>query len=324
MADGLFSGLRGLYGDQVVDYPKCEVMYNGFVNRTDRSLYGRGFTLYGGLLSDLEVDRFDLESKIRKGHFDIIIISNIWRQFGWFVQFRPWLNSQNCMILDGSDSPSPFPADGFFFRRPYYWFLPRAHREFLYFKREWTKSTRFTLLERFLPKSILNHIPQSKNLRRISFSIPEEKISTLIPCKSKDFPKHIVDPEVLALATGSSERYAFESEAEYYKDLQESRFGITTKRAGWDCLRHYEIAANGTVLCFRDLHKKPATCAPHGLVDGVNCINYRNVEDLNRRIQLTDQEYSSLRAGSLDWAFANSCKQRALEIIREFNSNCCF
>jgi len=40
------------------------------------------------------------------------------------------------------------------------------------------------------------------------------------------------------------------------------------KRGGWDCLRHYEIAAAGAVPCVRQLEGKPSSCAPHGLQAG--------------------------------------------------------
>jgi hypothetical protein len=135
------------------------------------------------------------------------------------------------------------------------------------------------------------------------------------PQKAKDFPVHIVDEEVAARVAGSRTSYAFGSEAEYYADLQASRFGVTTKRAGWDCLRHYEIAANGAVPCFKALHAKPETCAPHGL-SSTNTIIYADAEDLFRQIAaLTNAEYAKLQANALAWARASSSVARADEVI---------
>ena len=108
----------------------------------------------------------------------------------------------------------------------------------------------------------------------------------------------------------------FEREADYYGDLQTSRFGITTKRAGWDCLRHYEIAANGCVPCFRHLDRKPPRCAPHGLEPGVNCLSYRDADDLMRQVDaLATSEYDAAATGALAWARANSTR-RALRVPR--------
>ena len=67
-------------------------------------------------------------------------------------------------------------------------------------------------------------------------------------------------------------------------DLARSRFAITTRRGGWDCLRHYEIAAAGAVPCFRQLEAKPARCAPHGLRPGSNCLSYHDWPDLRRQV----------------------------------------
>jgi len=138
-----------------------------------------------------------------------------------------------------------------------------------------------------------------------------------LPKKKKDFPKHIVDPEVAARVPGSHTTYAFTSEKEYFEDLQDSRFGITTKRAGWDCLRHYEIACNGTVMCFRDLDTKPDTCAPHGLSEK-NAIIYKDADDLMRRIStITDDEYQRLQAATMDWIKTQTSVELAKRILKE-------
>jgi len=51
--------------------------------------------------------------------------------------------------------------------------------------------------------------------------------------------------------------YRFDNEYEYYKMYHESRFAFTQKKGGWDCLRHYEIMANGCIPYFKDLDKCP-------------------------------------------------------------------
>ena len=79
----------------------------------------------------------------------------------------------------------------------------------------------------------------------ISFSIPECKILKKIPEKKK-LLAHIIP--------GRLNTYIFSDESDYYLDYQDSVFGITCKKAGWDCLRHYEILANGCIPLFLDLH----------------------------------------------------------------------
>jgi hypothetical protein len=157
-----------------------------------------------------------------------------------------------------------------------------------------------------------------KNIKPVAFSIPEEKIVASLPVKKQLLASHIVDEEVAEKYSGPKQQKLFENEREYYRDLQESRFGITTKRAGWDCLRHYEIAANGAVICFKNLQEKPASCAPHGLIDGENCIAYSGYAELKNKIdQLPDETYQQLQHKSWEWAKENSTAKRVGWLLNE-------
>ena len=137
-----------------------------------------------------------------------------------------------------------------------------------------------------------------------SFSIPSEKIrSSDLVCKHQQLASHCVDEEV-AKACGLHTSYAFASELDYYNDIASSRFAVTTKRGGWDCLRHYEISAAGALPCFRELESKPAACAPHGLKAGVNCVSYQNWSDLQAKLEFLDtnpMDYKRLLQASGDW-----------------------
>jgi len=156
----------------------------------------------------------------------------------------------------------------------------------------------------------------ARHVKPIAFSIPEEKLATGDEPKTKLLATHVVDPEVQALVPGTATSYAFEDEADYYADLRSSRFGITTKRQGWDAMRHYEQAAAGCVPCFRDLHRKPATCAPHGL-DETNCVPYTDPRALLARLEaMGEDEYAALRRGALEWARRNTTRVRATEFLR--------
>ena len=153
-------------------------------------------------------------------------------------------------------------------------------------------------------------------LHPVSFSIPASCIDQSLTNKTQLFPRHIVDPDV-AQCFGGSSGYAFTAEDAYRADLRSSRFAITTKRAGWDCLRHYELAASGTVLCFRGLTSKPATCAPFGLRHGVNCLSYDSVEDLRMQIEeLTPELEESLQKQALAWVRSKSTQTLAREILQ--------
>jgi hypothetical protein len=95
--------------------------------------------------------------------------------------------------------------------------------------------------------------PSIPGVSPIQFAIPEERIGTVPRPKLK--LQAFVDPR-------DTRTYIYKDEASYYGDYAESLFGITLKKAGWDCLRHYEIMANGCIPWFLDLENcPPATMA---------------------------------------------------------------
>jgi len=89
-------------------------------------------------------------------------------------------------------------------------------------------------------------ILNKKNVLPIHFAIPSCKIT-----KEKS-PKTRMLSSIIP-----GEKYSFDIEQDYYKEYQSSNFAITTKKAGWDCMRHYEILANKCVPIFKDLQNCP-------------------------------------------------------------------
>lgn len=316
VTDGVLHGLRELLGADAVEFPKAEPMYQTMpAGARGERVRGGGFTLYG-LLDDVPIDRHRvLWRAAEEGEFDLVVFGDIWRTFGHWTEWAPRLRSVPLAVLDGADRAEPYPYSGFWWRVRIWWTLPRAHRRATYFKREITPWTYWFRSFLTLPPPFGRAFGLLSKMRPTAFSIPAEKIVEVGPAKDKDFPLHIVDSE-LADRLGGQTSYAFADEDAYYADLRRSRFGITTRREGWDCLRHYEIAACGAVPCFRDLDRKPTSCAPHGLIDGVNCISYRDADDLLvRTAALSTSEYAELQAGALDWARANTTVERARELL---------
>lgn len=296
VSDSLLHGLKKLFGDQVVDYPRKDILYQSGNSANRGQMWGKGFTLYGGLLQEDQTDRYDIAQRIQNSFFDLVLLSSIHRQDHFFRKYQPWLHKRNTLIIDGEDGCRPI------------WENDRSLsvlKRYRYYKRE-QKKPAFRLFSRPAP------------LRPISISYPEEKIHTISE-KTKQFCSHIVDPEVAAQLQADTQ-HLFSKEADYYRDLQTSRFGITIKKGGWDCLRHYEMAGNGAVLCFRNLDHKPAGCAPHGL-SHTNTINYASARDLIRKTDnLKPDEYESLRVASLRWIRANTTVKCAERILADFRN----
>ena len=312
VADSLFHGLRMALGADAVDFPKRVSLYRSTSSEQRAGLYGRGFGFYG-LLDDIPVERDGALARAREGQFDAVIVGTIWRDWNWWLEVRDGVPSSVCRaVVDGSDMPWMYPYGPPWWKTPRGWFLPRAHRHAVYFKREWTRVTGWVRYWGLVPPPLSDRVP----LEPIAISYPAEKIVPDTPAKSQEFASHVVDAEVAERLDRVQTGYVFERESDYSDDLRASRWGVTTKRAGWDALRHYEIAGNGAVPCFRRLQRKPPRCAPHGLRPGVNCIAYADADDLFRQVDRIDEErYLELAAGSLAWARENTTARRAELLI---------
>ncbi len=326
LAESLFHGLRQLLGENCVDFPRYDSMYSPLTLGVKSKLRGYGFTLYGLLdeIESLKEERFFWRSEFILPKYDLVIIADIWSLAWLAYELSSVLDPRKMVILDGYDIPAFFPYVNMKYRlqkQPFSLFLSifllRRFNKYKYFKRELYGGVYTYSLDKYLPRQFLNlckTIP--KNSIPISFSIPQEKVwYGQVDDKIKDFPTHIVDGEVASFVSNASEQYSFTSESEYYQDLRESRFGITTKRAGWDCMPHYEMAAQGCVLCFRDLDLKPESCAPHGLNES-NSITYHNYDQLKEKIAaLTLDEYVQLQKKTYEWINQNTTIERAKQFL---------
>ena len=80
----------------------------------------------------------------------------------------------------------------------------------------------------------------------IFIGIPASEFVDCAPRKYRAFQGGVKEP--------GAGRYAFEphEEAEYKRAYREAYFGVTKKKAGWDCMRHYEIVASGALPFFED------------------------------------------------------------------------
>ena len=129
----------------------------------------------------------------------------------------------------------------------------------------------------------------------INFSIPKEKICGTYNSKTKILSD---------LIPGDMSTYIYNSEEDYYDEYKQSYFAITKKKAGWDCMRHYEILANGCVPFFIDIEKCPKntmTFLPKNLLIEANILfnkfNNKNINELTKELI---EEYNILRGKLLD------------------------
>lgn len=290
LQDQILIGLRQIYGDSVVDYPKKDVLYQSH-ERASSELYGCGFSIWK-CLPDVDINRGNVYERAKAGEFDLIIFGSITRQKTIFKRMR------NNLTLIMSRSKIIF-IDGEDYKKLY---IPAVFSG-KYFKRELISSIR------------------SLFVNKIAFSIPDEKIQQFNVEKDKTFATHVQCEEAYKIdeiREQCQQRYAFSDEDAYYQDIARSYYAVTMKKGGWDCMRHNEIAANGTVPCFYKFNEKPDTCAPHGLVDMENIIAFDTAEELMDKINLIKNEnrYEAMQKNILEWARENSCKNAAQKLVK--------
>lgn len=133
----------------------------------------------------------------------------------------------------------------------------------------------------------------------ITFSIPEEKIVNAIPTKTK---------LLSSLVPGIKSTYIYENETDYYNEYKQSLFATTTQKHGWDCLRHYEIMACGTIPYFPNLEQCPMNTMallPKPLLQQGN------------RLYLKLKEKQRLDLSALEWSECLDLIEALLAFLRQ-------
>ena len=109
----------------------------------------------------------------------------------------------------------------------------------------------------------------------IGFSIPESQLVEEVITKTQLMGSVI---------PGVMNTYTFPIEEYYNLDYQKSFYGITHKKGGWDCVRHYEILANRCIPKFSDIGQCPEKTLfyfPKDLIIEAN--KYSNVGEIHPR-----------------------------------------
>lgn len=218
-SDCLFHGLVKL-GHDVTDSN-----YMWYLSRhgdeENSNLYGMGFTIGGNLPDRSGIDRSDIKEKISDRYFDIVIYGSIHRCSDYIDEVLKSYKPNEIIFIDGEDIIC---------------YNEELTLMGLYFKRE------------LYGKSL----PGYPSPFPISFAIPSEKLYTDYGIAEKTKVESFINPE-------RRDTYIYTNETDYYNDYRTSLFGTTMKKAGWDCMRHYEIIANGCLPYFRDFEECPKT-----------------------------------------------------------------
>ena len=119
----------------------------------------------------------------------------------------------------------------------------------------------------------------SDSIYPISFSIPSELIVDSIEIKKEKAFGSVI-PSFMGQET-FWKTYVFKTEESYLNDYKKSLFGLTCKKGGWDCLRHYEILSTGCVPLFLDIESCPkdtlTTLPKDMLLEAFKLLDYNEI-----------------------------------------------
>lgn len=295
----LLHGLRTVLGDDLVDYPKKKIMYHDFSESPKNELHGRGFSLLTTPIEDV-ADRNIFDQK-----FDVVLYGD-----GHMYGEPPdredinKLADGNTWIIDGHDlyggAPVQMMHDGE---------RVQGNQFSNCFKRELIDTS-------------------DDSIFPTGFGIPEERIREVdFSIKNQLFPKTAPSMAIFGSnpeTGGGFAHHKFTVEEEYYDDISKSWFGPTCKKGGWDCLRHYEIIAAGTLLLFKDYDRKPPLCSPQELP----CFSYSSPQQLYKLMSelVVDNkpttEYLDMLNKQREWLYNHgTTSARAKSIIKILSDN---
>jgi hypothetical protein len=208
--------MKDIFGSSIECVYDCFYLYKG--NKIEKNhFWGYGFTYTNILDPSINVISKNTLEKIKNKYYNLIIYSFVSRNSYMLDEVINITNGKNVILINGEDD---------FGRFDFY------TNKTLYFKRE--------LAEK-----------KEKNIFPIHYAIHESKIYDKTNIKTKTLSDSV--PTMDNCTNISSSNYIFNNEADYYYDYQISKYGITTKKGGWDCMRHYEILANKCIPLFQNL-----------------------------------------------------------------------
>jgi hypothetical protein len=297
----VLTGLRTLIHNNCVDIPKKKIMYHDWSETNKNQLHGRGFTMHTLPIPD--ITNRNLEN------FDFVLYG-ISKHPNDLSFERPEINNlvdpSRIWYLDGHDLYGSNPPT----------LKTIRYNDEIFIGVQKTPCFKRELIERVEGAYPIGFGIPNHHIREINFRRKNQLFQ-------KTAPHDSLFKEIQDLGGGFKHHF-FNSEDDYYDDLQNSWFGLTCKKGGWDCMRHYEIMAAGTLLLFKDYDKKPELCSP---ID-IPTISYSTKEQLsdiiNRLIinNKPTEEYLYLLKKQRHWLINNgTTTARALTVYNTLNKN---
>jgi hypothetical protein len=230
-ADMVFHGLSVLDGVDCIESSPMWHMRKGEKTRDPelfKHIWGKGFTMYG-LLPDIDLqapvpDVTTADKVIVPIHHTLAqrpgeIIKHL-------MMIKEVIPRAKMCVIDGWDRTDIDNSLLSYCK----------HMGHKYFKRECT----FT----------------DETVKPISFAFPEEMMQE----SQKNVPQFDIAPLIpvnQSIDPSYMSTYIYDDQQAYYDMYNDSYFALTSKKGGWDTLRHYEIMANHAIPIFVDIENCP-------------------------------------------------------------------
>lgn len=253
LQDSIYLGFKDLFGTDVECTLNCEYLYKN-VTINPHNMWGMGFTYTNILDENLNNLASNVLDKVSQRYYDLIIYTFISRNNAMISDIMEITNGKNVVLINGEDEN---------------WRFEEYNEKVFYFKRE--------LVEK-----------KEKNIFPIGYSIHKSKLYQGKKHIEKEISFSV--PSMDNCTPTSSSKYIFETEKDYYRDYQISKFGLTRKKGGWDSMRHYEILANKSIPIFENIDFCPdftLTNLPKKLLSEVEK-KYRTMSDSEYQFYLDE------------------------------------
>lgn len=236
LADLIVGGLISEPSVTIYTNAICEYLYDDQTVESVFNLYGWGHTVCRKLDSSFRgkpiiVSEDQIEDLLSQKMFDLIVYSSVTRRSPSLEQRHPH-----------------FAADFIEIVKQYY-----PKEKIIVFDGE----DRTSLLEPIVP--YVTYYKRELILEDSNRAFP---VAFSFPKYWKMDPEYFESEKRSILAHNDPRdrsTYIYQNEKEYYRQYSRSLFAFTMKKAGWDCMRHYEILGSNAVPYFWGIEDKPTT-----------------------------------------------------------------
>lgn len=227
MPDLLLQGLRLILGDQVIEYPRKDCLYQGVIGLAicpENQLCPNWFPD-----DQQQIDRSNINSKLKNNYFDLICAD-----IRAIAQFQNEISTYTgpMVFIDGEDQPVKLKLD-----------------RVLLFSREGTDPNLSKPLPMALPKKVMQMI-QRKHGEAKNYDIgflgslpnPEDKRRDWLEQLENTGLRCLFSSHQMATPDQQNPEGRFSREA-YYQKLNQCKIVINLKGMGWDTFRYWENQA---------------------------------------------------------------------------------